>query len=54
MTAKTATERVYAMRQRRADLGLVRLDVYAHKDDHPAIKALTEKLTNKRMKEKTK
>jgi hypothetical protein len=52
MTAKTAAERVSALRQRRADLGLVRMDVYAHRDDHPAIKALAEKLNQKRTKEK--
>ena len=50
MTAKTTTERVAAMRQRRADAGLVRMDVYAHPADHPAIKALAEKLQRKREK----
>jgi len=38
------------MRQRRADAGLVRMDVYAHPADHPAIKALAEKLQRKREK----
>lgn len=37
--AMTNTERVAALRQRRAELGLVRVDLYAHPDDHPAIKA---------------
>lgn len=49
-TPKTPTQRVQALRQRRADLGLVRLDLYAHPDDHPAIKALAEKLQAKREK----
>jgi len=48
MTAKTTTERVAAMRAARDALGLRRLDLYAHPDDWPAIKALAAKLAKKR------
>lgn len=47
-TAKTNAERIAALRQRRADLGLTRLELYAHPDDHEAIKELAEKLQRKR------
>jgi hypothetical protein len=46
----TNTERVRAMRQRRAALGLKRMDVYAHPDDQDAIKALAAKLQRARHK----
>ncbi len=49
MTAKTDTQRVAELRQRRIDLGQKRLDVYAHPEDHPAIKALVEKLNKARL-----
>lgn len=49
MTAKTATERGQALRQRRAELGLTRVDLYAHPQDHAAIKALAEKLNKARL-----
>jgi hypothetical protein len=42
--AKTTAERVSALRQRRADLGLVRLDVYVHADDVAKIRALIDRL----------
>ncbi len=48
MNAKTTQERVAALRQRRAELGLTRLELYAHPDDHEAIKALAAKLQGKR------
>lgn len=48
MTTKTPTQRVQALRQRRADLGLTRLDLYAHPDDHRIIKAYAQALTDKR------
>lgn len=48
MTAKTPAERKADERQRRADAGLVRLEVYAHPDDHAAIKELAAKLQRKR------
>lgn len=46
--AKTTAARVAELRQRRADLGLTRLELYAHPDDHKAIKALAAKLQRKR------
>lgn len=48
--AKTTSERVAAMRAARDLLGLRRLDLYAHPDDWPAIKALAEKLQRRRAK----
>ena len=36
------------LRRRRADLGLTRLELYAHPDDHEAIKSLAAKLQRKR------
>jgi hypothetical protein len=50
MTAKTSTERVAEMRARRYALGLTRLEVYAHPEDHEAIKALAEKLQRRRVR----
>ncbi len=46
--AKTTGERVAELRQRRDELGLKRLELYAHPDDWPAIKALAEKLQKRR------
>ena len=46
--AKTTSERVQAMRAARDALGLKRLELYAHPEDWPAIKALAEKLVAKR------
>jgi hypothetical protein len=48
MNAKTPTERVQELRQRREALGLTRLELYVHPDDHEAIKALAAKLQRKR------
>ena len=48
--AKTTSERVQAMRAARDALGLKRLELYAHPDDWPAIKALAEKLQRRRAK----
>ena len=48
--AKTTSERVQAMRAARDALGLKRLELYAHPDDWPAIKALAERLQRKRAK----
>ena len=52
MTAQTPAERKAAERQRRAESGLTRLEVYAHPDDHEAIKTLAAKLQAKREKQK--
>jgi hypothetical protein len=49
-TPKTPAQRVQALRQRRAELGLVRLDLYAHHEDAEKILALAEKLQAKREK----
>jgi hypothetical protein len=49
---KTATERVVKLRAERDALGLKRMELYAHPDDWPAIKALAEKLARKRAKQK--
>lgn len=46
--AKTTAERVAAFRAARDAMGLKRLELYAHPDDWPAIKALAEKLQRKR------
>ena len=51
MTAKTPTARVAELRARRQAAGLVRLELYAHPEDHPPIKELAEKLQRKREKE---
>ena len=48
--AKTGAERVATLRAARDALGLKRLELYAHPDDWPAIKALAEKLARKRAK----
>ncbi len=50
MTAKTTAERVAAMRADRDALGLKRLELYAHPDDWPAIKACAEKLQARRQR----
>jgi hypothetical protein len=47
--AKTATERVHALRAKREALGLTRLDLYAHPEDHAAIKTYAAKLQRKRL-----
>jgi hypothetical protein len=52
VSAKTLSERQAALRQRRAALGLTRLEVFAHPDDHPPIKELAAKLRRKREKPK--
>jgi len=36
------------LRERRKELGLTRMDIYAHPNDHAAIKALARKLTEER------
>ena len=48
MTVKTNTERVQKLRAERTAQGLKRLDLYAHPDDTAAIKALAQKLAQKR------
>ena len=48
--AKTTAERVASLRAARDALGLKRLELYAHPEDWPAIKALAEKLQRRRAK----
>jgi hypothetical protein len=49
VTAKTTAERQRALRQARADAGLVEVrGVWLHPDDHEAIKTLAAKLQRKR------
>jgi hypothetical protein len=43
-----STQRVAALRQRRAEQGLVRLELYVHPDDHAAVKAVAQALTQRR------
>jgi hypothetical protein len=52
MTAKSASERMAAMRQRREALGFTRLELWAHPQDHDALKRRAEQLQRKREKEK--
>lgn len=52
MTTKPAANRMASLRQRRAAEGLKRLDLYAHPDDHAAIKAAAEKIAAKRARGK--
>lgn len=50
MNAVAVKDRVAQMRAARDALGLKRLELYAHPDDWPAIKALAEKLQRRRAK----
>ncbi len=50
LAPKTTAERVAAMRAARDALGLKRLELYAHPEDWPQIKALAEKLQRRRAK----
>lgn len=47
---KTTSERVAKLRADRDALGLKRLELYAHPDDWPAIKAQAEKLQKRRVR----
>lgn len=48
--SKSVTERVAALRERAAAVGLKRLELYAHPEDWVAIKALADKLKKRREK----
>lgn len=50
MTAQTTLQRVQALRARREALGLTRLELYVHPDDHGPVKDLAAKLQRKRSK----
>jgi hypothetical protein len=49
----TVTERSRAYRQRLADKGLARLQLYAYPEDHDAIKELVARLIRRRDKDST-
>ena len=49
MTPKTNKERQDKLRQTRAAQGIKRLELYAHPEDWPRIRAYAEKLTRKRV-----
>lgn len=52
-TAKTTNERQRAFKQRQAEAGLKEIrNLWAHPDDHEAIKAYAGKLTRRRQKAK--
>jgi hypothetical protein len=53
VNAKSTAERVKALRQRREALGLTRLELWAHPQDHGAIKRYASNRAIKREKEKT-
>lgn len=48
--AKSAAERKRKERERKAELGLVRRDVWAHPDDWPEIRELEKRLQKDREK----
>jgi hypothetical protein len=47
-TAKTDKERQAESRKRRAALGITRLELYAHTEDHPSIKSHAAMLQSNR------
>jgi hypothetical protein len=53
MNAKTSAEKMRELRQRREAMGLTRLELYAHPEDHAALKKEAAKLQRKREKERT-
>lgn len=54
MPPKTTTERVSALRQRRQSSGLVRVEIYAHKEDAPKIRQYAKLLAEIRGIDKNK
>jgi hypothetical protein len=54
MTAKPVNQRVQELRARREALGLTRLELYAHPDDHEAVKRKAALLQRQREKAKEK
>jgi hypothetical protein len=50
MTNKTTAERVRALRDRRAELGLQRLDLYVHPDDREPVQKYARRLQRRREK----
>lgn len=51
MNAKTPAQRKADERQRRTESGQARLELWAHPDDHEAIKAYAEKLAKRRARQ---
>lgn len=51
MTSTTVAARVAALRQRRAELGLVRLELYVHPDDAPTLRQWARLLERSRKAE---
>lgn len=49
-TAMTAAQRVAALRTRRAEIGLLRLELYVHPDDREQVQKFVDKLNKKRAK----
>jgi hypothetical protein len=50
MTSKSGAERLAELRARRRKEGLKPVEVWAHPDDHPAIKRYVERLAKRREK----
>lgn len=50
MAAKPAAERMAALRRRRQEAGLTRLELWLHPGDHEAVKEAASKLRRKREK----
>lgn len=48
MAPKTVMERVAALRKRRKELGLTRLELYVHPEDHQQVKIVVAKLNRRR------
>jgi len=48
LAAKTTAQRQDALRKRRAALGLKRLELYSHPEDHPSIKSHAAMLQSNR------
>lgn len=47
---QTSTAAVQSLRERRAELGIKQLNVYAHVDDHFAIKKICDAFLQRRLK----
>lgn len=46
--AKTSQERLQALREKRAQMGLKRFDIYLHPQDWPAVKRFVARLAKRR------
>jgi hypothetical protein len=52
MTPKTTSERMSALRKRRKEAGLTRLELWARPEAHESIKAFAAKLQRKKLEKK--